>query len=277
MKKIKSNKVDFTINNLPKNRREQCKDLLKNRFLTILVTGLFLLLFFIPYFLTILYKDSALIVIQNGPEAEIVTRTFSLNIIYNILSLISLIILFVGISGILKIYKQLIYNEPLFLKEDFIDGIKENFKSLVLIVILIWVFNFMEYLISFSFQESMFGYIPLGVNYALIFPIFTVMIYLSSVYTNSFFVNLKSSIIIYFKHFPSIILGFVFLFGFFFLRYIPNTFIKYISIIIGITIVFPLAIFINYENYINIFDIDINRVQFPNFYKKGLKYDKSNK
>lgn len=274
-KKQISARKDYDRNQLPKNRKEQFFDILVRRYGLFIKLGIFILLFFIPYFFVMMYKDSLYMSIKAGNYEDAGARIFSVDLIYSGLMFIALPILFVGFAGVFKILKELIYGEPIFFKEDFIEGIKENSKSFIVIAAIIALFNLFELLISYSFSNNVvFEVIPVAFNYVLIFPICFVSIYLTSVYTNKFMVTLKTSIIILFKFLPRILLCFIFTFGFFALEFIPIAYIKYCVVIVCLVFVLPISIFASYENFIDIFDENINKTQFPNFYKKGIEYNK---
>ena len=56
-----SNKKDYLESSLPKTRKEQFFDNISHRYRTLLLIGLILIVFFIPYLAALIYKDSAIV------------------------------------------------------------------------------------------------------------------------------------------------------------------------------------------------------------------------
>lgn len=268
------NKSDFLESNLPSTRRKQFFDNLSHRYKLLLLIGIVLTIFFIPLLAALIYRDSSITIIVAQNFEDEYQKIFSIEIIYSLLTIPCFIILFVGLSGIMKIIKELVYSEPIFFKEDFIAGIKENWKSFIMIAIFISLFNIMDTLLSYSFNNIYIKTIPVSFNFALIFPLSFVGLLISATYSNRFFITLKNSIVIYFRFFPTILLSYILTFGVLTFRYIPIIFIKYSVIIIYLLFVLPITVLGSYENITYIFDETVNKTQYPNYYKKGLFFHK---
>lgn len=272
MKKVIKTK-DFDKSDLPSTRKEQFFDLLKHRFFFLLGLGVILLLFFIPLFASIVYKDLAILGInQSNMEAnEKSSSLFFISLLFSFLVMMGLLIFSIGLAGVMKLLKQLIYDEPIFFKDDFLSGIKENFKSFLLISFLTGLLNLISNTIAILFDNVLIVKILFpALNFALFYPVLFVCIFLSSTYSNNLMTTIKSSIVIYIKHFPTVFLCFVLTYGVTFFQYIDIMLLKYLLILFVLLIYFPILFLSSYLNQIRIYDSLINKDQFPSYYLKGL-------
>lgn len=269
-RKNKTAKHDFLKNQLPSTRRKQFFDILSHRYTLILKIGLLLSLFFLPVLLSIMYKDSSILIIQSSNYKDEYSRIFVVNVIYCVAIFFSFIVFFVGVAGFFKIYKELIYGDPIFLKEDFIQGIKDNFKPFIVIAIFFGLFYSSEHLISFIYDNVYIQAIPFAFNFAIIFPLCFVSLFVSSYYSNGFMMNLKTAFSLYLRRFPLEIAGYLSVIGMVFFQYINLIYVKYALLILFVVFFLPISLLIGHEANASIFDELINISQFPSYYKKGL-------
>ena len=125
--KRRANKNDFTEENLPHNRKEQLLDIIKVRYRTLLNIGLILFIFLIPYMFSTLAKTLYEISIYEQYEPEEAIQLIRTNaLIFGGINIICLVIFAIGLSGVMKIVKRLCFYDPVFFKEDFKAGIKDN-------------------------------------------------------------------------------------------------------------------------------------------------------
>ncbi len=270
--KRKAKNVDYAIGNLPHNRKEQFFDIAKHRFFLLLGIGLIILLFSLPIFASMIYRDVLLMSVEasEATSAEKEATSFSVNLLFSFLFAFSLLILSVGLSGISKILRELIYDEPIFFKDDFFSGIKENARQHLILALFAGIFWFFANFISLIANNFILKVIFVGVNIAFIFPPVFVGFFLANVYSNKFFKNLQSGFVIYFKAFPSVILTFVSIYALSFLQYVPLLIVKYL-VMAALTVIYvPFAFLISFLNQIRLYDELINKEQFPEYYHKGL-------
>lgn len=272
-KKKKSVKtIDFAISSLPKTRKEQFFDILSHRFFLLMGLGALILLFSLPFLGLSLYKDVSSMAIE-ASNAEVSAKQQSLfftMLIYRLACLPSFLILSLGLSGAQKIFLELLYDEPIFFRSDFLSGIKENWKQYFLLASFFWLFWFISELASSFFTNIFVEVVFPGINIALLYPAIFVAFFLMNTYTNSFGKNITSGYAIYFKAFPSVFLTFLAVFALIFLKYIPLILVKYTVILLCFLLYLPISLLLGYENQMRLFDLYINKEQFPNFYQKGL-------
>ncbi|MBQ8197126.1 MAG: hypothetical protein IJZ73_03605 [Clostridia bacterium] len=135
---------------LPSNRWELFWDILKGRIGKLVLLNLLVALFFIPLFLLVMLYQSRTMALGatsqfnvfgvgysmpisvNGLAENI---SFSNNIYVLLLLPICAIIASVGISGGAYVMRNMVWTEGIFMANDFWRGVKQNFKQIVLIVL----------------------------------------------------------------------------------------------------------------------------------------------
>ena len=196
------------------------------------------------------------------------------NYLFSLFESVCFLIYTIALSGLMKIYKLLIWNKPIFFFQDFKNGIKENFKHDLLISFIVCLFYITSILIANSFGNfNILTIIFEGIKFAFIYPILIMFLVLSSIYSNTYIRNLKSSIQMYFKNFIHIILLAFILYAFLcfgYIKYISVTFEILIYIIL-ILLILPLYLLLVWEIIISDTDKIINDKDFPKFYRCGLQ------
>lgn len=278
--KRKVAKEDFTIDKLPSNRKELFFDLLKNRFWTFFKIGLVLALFMLPLILSSLVKEISIYNVYKSfsdnliTEEELKGHLISITLGYDLVNILLFILLAIGVSGIARIYKMLIWNEGVIFVSDFINGIKQNFKQYALLFfltgILVLFNNFMMLMLRGT-EFDYISYLPWSVTIVALFPIglfcFSQIMY----YTNTFKENFSNGIRLYISN-PFKTLSIILLFLLPALLIIINEyiFVKFISLLIWTILILPIIIclWILYSN--SLFDRSINLKFYPEIVNKGL-------
>ncbi len=269
-KKAKVN--DYEVKSLPATRKEQFFDILRHRYFLLLGLGAIFLVFALPLLGGLAYRDFSLLGLESSELSsnEKETLRFGVEIIFSLIFFASLLVLSVGLSGISKVLRQLLYDEPVFLKEDFFSGIKENFKQYFLLSLILALFWLAAHLLSYFASNWILRGIFYGINIALVFPPIFVAFFLSSCYSNSLGKNIQVGVSLYLKAFPSIFLTFISLYALAFLNYVPIPILKYVLLVLLFLCYVPLSLLFGYCNQIRLYDELINKEQFLSNYHKGL-------
>ena len=279
MAKAKVAKQDFLEENLPQTRKDQFFDILKNQYKVVLLTGLMLLLFFLPILAFSIFKSimigKAYAVYELGEATiEQVNDAVIFNtLIFDGVNLLLYPILFAGVSGVLRVIRQLVFGEPVVFRFDFNKGIKDNFKTFLLIGLFVALLKLL-----ISFIVIGFGFNPYikvaayAILYAVLLPPLFVMSAYSVIYANKFFTSLKQSFLLYLRGswkflgmILVIIVPYILLEEFF-------SYVTFRQIIYCVLIVFalPLVILISFMVMFETFDKLINIRLFPEIWRKGL-------
>lgn len=274
MKLFNSNKpsaTKFEESNLPSTRKEQFADILKLRYLSLVFIGVMLLIFFLPIMFCILYRDSSQInIIQQFEGEELANQLIFSNLFFSWILIPSIMIFSLGLAGSLKIIRRLIWGEPIFLKEDFLIGIKENWKGFIVVSLFAGILNAINTLVvSYMPSNNFLSYLPLIALLVFFFPVIFVFAFYNVIYSEKIVKNLINSMKLYFR---SVFITFLFCqlcYSLFFIKYIPSI-LKYVLVGLVIIFIVPILLLMFYEYEIHIFDKYINAYQYPQFVKKGL-------
>ena len=206
MAKTKVAKQDFLEENLPQTRKDQFFDILKNQYKVVLFVGLMLLVFFLPILAFSIFKSImigkayALYDLGEATVEQVNDAVIFNTLISDGANLLLYPILFVGVGGVLRIIRQLVYGEPVVFRFDFNKGIKDNFKTFLLIGLFVALLKLL-----ISFIVIGFGFNPYikvaayAILYAVLLPPLFVMSAYSVIYANKFFTSLKQSFLLYLR------------------------------------------------------------------------------
>lgn len=145
MKKTKFAFKDYSIDNLPSNRMEVFIDVIRNHWKTLFLIGLCLLLFMIPFLtLEIIGEilNIQLIGMHQNKEIDSQSLSMYLQITYFLIGIaktLMLMIFSLGISGSVRIIKKLIWAEGIEFLHDFKEGIRENWRKMIRLFLLIGI------------------------------------------------------------------------------------------------------------------------------------------
>ena len=273
MKKSKAPQKAFEIEMLPSSRKEQFFDLVKHRFFFFIGLGALLFAFSLFILGGAFFKDMSLINLNSSTatEEEQNTFAFTVKLISYLIQGLGFPVLGFGLSGILMPLKNLAWNDPVFFKDDFKSGLKENGKTFVGIGFLWGILYFLEGFIGLLFSNlPWFEAVLFGINLALIYTVLITSLFLTLYYSNPFMATIQKAAAIYFRHFPLLFLSSLCLFLPFFAMYIPIFLVKYGVLILWMVAVLPFAFLFSFELHLHYFDEDVNVSQFPAFYQKGL-------
>ena len=277
MKKRNPNK-DYEYSSLPTTRKESFKDVYRHNFKTIFSCGVMLLLFAIPLI--------AFLIIMNFGRLGMNTDTYSEEVLPSVLLVWDLIlnagiivllyVFLIGLMGIMRVLKLLVWQEGINFGHDFKVGIKENFKQMTIfywIGALIYAGTYCVYIFLLTFV--------IGLSLILLFTIIFVPIifwcfYTINVYQTTFINYLKNGIFFYSRSIGWTLLFVVMAIWPFFMIFIPMDgyffLIKYPVLILLILFYYPFLLIIGYLYSLDKFDQYINKENYPEIYRRGL-YD----
>lgn len=190
----------------------------------------------------------------------------------------------VCLSGAIRVYRRFAFGEGYILKDDFLEGIKDNWKGNLLSGLFFGVLSYLSYfLISlFSSPEALFLHYGLLIVYFVLLMFFSVAFFLTvclrDIYTNTFFGYIKGAASLFIAYLPSSALIylmlvlplalFIFLSG-----VIPTGFCLiayFILVLLYAFFGYSLAYLSSFLLYARAADEAINKTQFPSEYRKGL-------
>ncbi len=273
--KQKVAKTDFSEQNLPHNRKEVFFDCVKLYWQKLLLLGLIMLVCAVPLLTVSAVCDT----VQQGLSRQLEDGVID-KVAYNgqtawlrfaeaLIDIPCYVIVCVGLSGTVRVTRQMIWAEPLFFANDFADGIKQNWLTFCLCGFLVSLLN-----VYLAFAESSGGglpaYLPLGVVTIVVLPTALWMMSASSVYNIGIGKNIKNSFVLYIKT-PFVTWLFVALFA---SVAIPGLigFVALRCILLAVFIVVLLPAFVMLWQLVcySYFDKFINKQAYPEIVDKGI-------
>lgn len=273
----RENNIDFKKSDLPKTRKQLFVDILKLHFIDLLKIGLIFILFSIPLFASIIIKDLFTLSLLDQYNASLITlEQYKNNLLFtfylfNSIEVVALLILSFAFMGSFRIFRELCYLRPVFFNQDYITGIKKNFKNYLIDFFIIGMIYFGINLCFILDVDPLIKMIPLIISIFLILPVIFISLVMGQIYTDKYFSLIKKSFILFtrgFLYYLLFSLGFI---SVFFITLIPLLIIKYILFVIYFLFIVPILSigFICYNNYI--FDKYINKEHAKSLYKLGLE------
>lgn len=268
---------DFTVDNLPSNRKEVFFDSLKLRFRDFLKLGLLLLLFSLPLIILNFVKDMMLfnmtesLTIGQITEEEFNGAYTILYLAYYAIEIICLIVLSLGLAGALRVIRQIAWGEPVFFSEDFFEGIKLNKGHFIVYFLFIGIFNMLNRSIMLlNIQYEILKVLPLAFALVILFPPVLYSLAETLIYTNPIFGEYKNGFALYIKTFPTTILATIVVLLPLLFDLIPLLVIKYLIYVVFIIVLFPIILLGEFLYFNSRLDKYINKEMYPEIYDKGI-------
>lgn len=273
--KQKVAKTDFSEQNLPHNRKEVFFDCVKLYWQKLLLLGLIMLACAVPLLTVSAVCDT----VQQGLSRQLSDGVID-KVAYNgqtawlrfaeaLIDIPCYVIVCVGLSGTVRVTRQMIWAEPLFFANDFADGIKQNWLTFCLCGFLVSLLN-----VYLAFAESSGGglpaYLPLGVVTIVVLPTALWMMAASSVYNIGIGKNITNSFVLYIKT-PFVTWLFVALFA---SVAIPGLIgfvaLRCILLAVFIVVLLPALVMLWQLVCYSYFDKFINKQAYPEIVDKGI-------
>lgn len=273
MKKGKCRAQDFTEADLPNTRKDVFFDCYREHFGLVFRLGLLCLLFLVPTLVVLYFKDlyivNGLAALQGAEKEEISAMYYAADMIFGLIQILPTALFFLLFSGVVQILRQLTWNEPIFLGDDFKDGVKGNGLRFTLTALLL---SLIAYLLSLL-QDSMASYVLYGIFMAVVAPIAIWYLLQTLYYRLEVGQGIRNGALFYVKTFPvtALLLICTVVPIRAVLDLIPILSVKYIvTVVLAVFGTIPLSMaWILYACHI--FDRYINREKYPSVYRKGMR------
>lgn len=277
MKKSKQASSDFTFAQLPHNRKEVFFDCLKLRFGTVVCCGLLLLLFLLPLIAIEITYDIVNLNIYNsligGQMSEMQATLYKneLQLYTSLAQTVCLGIFAVGLAGVARILRQLVWGEPIFFWVDFKRGIRQNAARFVSVFAICALANVASVLCSTMLDEMpIVGYIPLGALIFAVVPIALFVLSQSAVYNVGFGKAISNGLAFYGKRLWQTLLFTALALIVGLSRLAPISALKYLLMLLCTVFLLPMYIMAWLLVSCNVFDEVLNRDNYPELFDKGV-------
>lgn len=277
MKKRKQASSDFTFAQLPHNRKEVFFDCLKLRFGTVVCCGLLLLLFLLP----VLAVEAAYDIVQlniynsvvDGTLSEMQAAVYSgeLQIYTSLVQTVCMCIFTVGLAGVARVLRQLVWGEPIFFWVDFKRGISQNAARFVAVFAICALTNVLSVLCSTMLDDMpIVGYIPLGALIFVVIPVALFVLSQSTVYDVGFGKAISNGLAFYGKRLWQTLLFTVLIVVVALARFAPISVLKYLLLALCAVFLLPMYVMAWLLVSYGVFDETINNENYPELFDKGV-------
>lgn len=207
-RKTKKASKDYERSMLPQTRRAVFFDVVKLQWRKLLLLAVVLLISALPLLLIAIYEDTYILTAYEDAgisEKSIPMLIAPLHILCAVLSAPCLMLFFLGLSGVIRVVRQLAWEENVMVFPDFMVGFRQNWKQFLplgLLFGLCYALAKTGWHSALATQASS-GWIPgigLGLLIFLVAPLIACCTVVIAVYNNSFWGNLKLAAFVYLKN-----------------------------------------------------------------------------
>ena len=274
-------KNDFEKHQLPSNRKESIKDILSLRWTVLIKVGFILLLFGIPLMIHQILINISIyeieLAFQNGNIDELYARQAIFDTINtgNLIFIPLLVLFGIGLSGGLRVLRQLIWQEPIFFWHDLKQGIKSHALYVSLSIILIGIANFFfNYIIrgaSFYEDANLISFLIGAVMVLLVISFYFgfFVITQTTLYQLSFYSMYKNAFLLTMRYFFQAMIYLLMLILPWLILFVDlGSFYVFVFCILFVITPFQLLVIMSYAY--GLYDDLINKNHHQDIYRKGL-------
>lgn len=285
---VKYSKSDYLSSSLPKNRKSQFKDIFSTDFGTYFKIGLILLVFALPFLTLVIFGPYYLdyrrqLLVSNGASEEVIKDSLLIvNYVISLLKVLSLMIFSIGLSGVGRINREISFSNGVIFFKDYFKGVKQNFKTYMLISFIMGILLFFIELTTTTLLESAsieVTYLLAGVMYGVLFLVLlpTNMLILSSstIYNLKFVHAFLNCVRFVLKNIFVCILFALLPIGLYYIQLINLFYIQASIYVLVILLIVPLFTEAWHLYALSRFDLYINKDNYPEIYLKGLYIENS--
>ena len=207
LRKIKKASKDFEKSMLPQTRRAVFWDVVKLQWRKLLGLSLILFISALPLLLIAIYEDSYFLTLYENPEIpveSIPAIIAPLHIFCTVLSVPAMLLFFLGLSGVIRVMRQLAWEENAMVFPDFMVGLRQNWKQFLPIGFLFglgYAFAKIGWHTALAAQadSAWLQGIALGLLIFLVAPLVACSMIVIAVYNNRFWGNFRLAAYVYLK------------------------------------------------------------------------------
>lgn len=277
--KVKRAATDFTADALPATRPAVFWDCWRVRHRLLFALGGILLLFLLPLLISHLSRDvlcASVAVSDAGDEAARAAAVANLRFWFRLIDIPCWLIFSVGLAGTVRVVRQLVFGEGVFLREDFFTGVRQNggayagvglFTSLWLLLT--------EYAGTLRGSTGGLAYLPIISGILLLLPIGLLLLAEVAVYRATVGGLLKNAMILYFRTVPTTLAATAALLLPLLVCFVLDIagamlFVKYVFLVAYAVLLLPSTVMGEFLYCAYVFDKHINRKYHPEEVDKGI-------
>lgn len=209
-RKYKAASRDYTKAMLPQSRKEIFFDVLQLQWRKLLLLGVILMLFSLPLLVSALvgdvYAGGIISSVESGGaelQAMAAWELFRFELLRGAVNILLLLAFLVGLSGVLRVLRQLAWEENVHLPTEFAAGIRSNLGQLSALGLLCGIIALLCRILLFFSAAYRSGWtatvslLPFAVSVLLLLPPACICLVMIPVYANPLKANLKNAFYVY--------------------------------------------------------------------------------
>lgn len=291
-KRTETKTPDFMAEQLPATRRKQFFDIVKNEWRTLLLSGLALCVFFIPFIVSNIveagFMNGSADAIRQSMESQgktaeeiasaVQSQMTTIHLLFSGVNILCFMAFSLGLSGVSRIIKCLCFGEGVLFLSDFFEGIQKYWKPFLLVGFFAGLFYF---LISYAsavlnpvgkdvFGVSILSGLTSGIYYAVIVPMLLYCLAQATLYDLPFAKSAANSLRFAIVRYHWNAIFALLIYGLSLMTAIVYPVIMILSYIAVIILLLPFLVLAFHLLALSLFDRYINEDHYPQIYKKGL-------
>lgn len=272
MKTDTKNNVDTS--RLPHNRWEVFEDRIKTHWWRLLLCGLVLLTFALPFFAVRLFADlSVLTLAQRHDAAEITDEQYKqtlamINLAVPLFNIVSHLVFAVGLSGVMRQIRQLAWSQSTPFWKDFVVGVKQNVGGYLIVFLIVGVLNGAN-VATMQLNLGFLSYVPMCMFVIVILPIALHALVQIAVYKHKFWSTFTNSALVYFKTIPLSFLAALVATAYMWFDSFPSFVGRYVAKVVFV-IVLPIGILAWFLYVCSALDKYLNAQNYPDLVDRGV-------
>lgn len=259
---------------LPHNRWEVFEDRMHTHWWKLLLCGLVLLAFSLPFFAVRLFADLSVLTLSQHLEVGKITEEQYKNTIYIInlavpvFNIVSYLVFSVGVAGVMRQIRQLAWSQPTPFWQDFAVGVKQNVGAYLIVFALLGVLNAAN-LAVVQFDIGFVSFVPLCIFILIILPFALHALVQIAVYKHKFTSIFVNSALVYFKTVPLSIVAALVATAYVWFDSFPSFVGRYVAKVVFVLIL-PVGILAWFLYVCSALDKYINAQNYPDLVDCGV-------
>lgn len=246
----------------------------KTHWWRLLLCGLVLLAFALPFFAVRLFADlSVLTLAQRHDAAEITDEQYKqtlamINLAVPLFNIVSHLVFAVGLSGVMRQIRQLAWSQSTPFWKDFVVGVKQNVGVYLIVFLIVGVLNAAN-VATMQLNLGFLSYVPMCMFVIVILPIAFHALVQIAVYKHKFWSTFTNSALVYFKTIPLSFLAALVATAYMWFDSFPSFVGRYVAKVVFV-IVLPIGILAWFLYVCSALDKYVNAQNYPDLVDRGV-------
>lgn len=259
---------------LPHNRWEVFEDRMRTHWWRLLLCGLLLFAFSLPFFAVRLFADLSVLTLAEQHNSGQITEeqykqtVWVINLAVPLFNVASYLVFSVGLAGVMRQIRQLAWSQSTPFWQGFALGVKQNVGAYLVVFAVLGVLNAANSA-AMQLDIGFVSFVPLCMFVLLILPIALHALVQIAVYKHRFWNTFTNSALVYFKTVPLSILAALLATAYVWFDSFPSFVGRYVAKVIFVLIL-PVGILAWFLYVCSALDKYVNAQNYPDLVDRGV-------